>query len=240
MKQAHLTIPMTFIVSCIVFLNQISFAAPKCNKSIIFLPQTHADVIQGGRKIPAEFAEEIAQSQFLIAKFLEAHSNIPIFSEQVDTDQSLKNASPDLLKLAVIYHQVFPNGVPSNYSALNQDQKFRLSDGGADATELLLGKIPLLHKVVANEQEQNSFFDPLIDWVKKHPNQPFPPDLDHRILYDREEAALREINQFFSTHPAEKQVILIYGAAHNFFAHSNSFDPSCIKVPPNFHSPFGK
>lgn len=212
----------------------------ECKHRVIFLPQTHASAF-GNKNENYGTIESIAKSQSKIAEYLLKHKDLPIFSEQVDTTLTLvdfeKSGADSVIKE---YRSLFKNGLIS-YEELNQEQKQKLAMAGADATLLMLGKVPILHKVVPNRQIQDQIFSEVqkffLNLQRDGKKQISIDDPIFKLIYDkRENLALAEINAYFDVHPEQRDVILIYGRNHQFARHPEIFPSECILVPFSFQS----
>jgi hypothetical protein len=227
-------------VAAILF-NGIAFGqtASDCKHRILLLPQTHPTVLSGSLKIAPENFDETARSQFSIAKYLEQHKDLPVFSEQVSSDKTLQTVSPDFRKVAAQIKSMFPNGLPSNFDELTDDQKNVISRAGGDAISFILRNTDMLHRVVENDQIEYQLIGKVSGWAQKNPEATTaPPEIVNIIFNVRENMALDQINNYIKSHPNQRDVVLIYGSDHyySFLSHPDKFAAQCVLVPFEFQS----
>jgi hypothetical protein len=227
-------------MSCILILGTTSNAVAGqsgCNHRILFLPQVHQSVVGDSPGVNAGSLEHVAQSQFKIAKFIERNSALPVFSEQVDTSFSTRGVSAiQLSQVNQEYSNLFPQGLPDKYDDLTQDQKQKLAVAGGELTQLMLGKIDTLNKVVPNRVIQDRIFSQISEHFKRHPNDGVKFDsVIYQLIFDkREMLALSEINHYFEQNAGQRDVILVYGSLHDFSRFPKLFPPECILIPFDF------
>lgn len=210
-----------------------------CKHRILLLPQTHASVLGGSLQVAPENADKTARSQFAIAKYLEQHKDIPVFSEQVSTDQTVQTVSPDFKRAGAQIKSMFPNGLPQSFDDLTDDQKNIIARAGGDAISFILRNTDMLHRVVENDQVQDQLIGKVSAWAQKNPYATTPPpEIVNTIFNVRENLALDQINSYFKAHPSQRDVVLIYGSDHyySFRTHSDKFPAQCILVPYEFQS----
>jgi len=227
-------------VAAILF-NGIAFGqtASDCKHRILLLPQTHPTVLSGSLQVLPENFDKTARSQFAIAKYLEQHKNLPIFSEQISSDKTLQTVSPDFRKVAAQIKSMFPNGLPEKFDGLTDTQKNVISRAGGDAISFILRNTDMLHRVVENDQIEVQLIGKVSDWVQKNPYSTTPPPEIENIIFNlREKMALDQINNYIKSHPNQRDVVLIYGSDHyySFLTHPDKFAPQCILVPFEFQS----
>ena len=218
-----------------------------CKHRILLLPQTHATVLGGSLQVAPENADKTARSQFAIAKYLEQHKDIPVFSEQVSTDQTVQTVTPDFKRAAAQIKSMFPNGLPQNFDGLSEEQKSIIARAGGDAISFILRNTDSLRRVVENDQIQDQLTGKVSDWAQKNPYAVTPtPEIANIIFNVREKMALDQINTYLKANPAQRDVVLIYGSDHyySFRTHSDKFPAQCILVPYEFQSavtsPYGQ
>lgn len=206
-----------------------------CDSQIRFLPQTHRNVI--ALAMGETNADELSRSQFQVASYIQKNSELPVFSEQVDTDLDQSSITGDLQIAGNQLKQLFPIGIPKTYEQLSSEQRKQLSSAGADGVLLLTGRISALHKVVPNRATQDSIFARIQQLMADlKPTDKVSSDSElFRLLNDiRERMALAEIQKFFVSNPNIKTVLLVYGRLHNFKRHGDIFPSECIETPSDF------
>lgn len=211
----------------------------ECKHRIILLPQAHANVLGGRLQVAPEDLDEIARSQFSIAKYLERHNSIPVFSEQVSSDITMQAISADFRKFIEKTKSMFPNGLPHGFESLNPEQKTILARAGGDAISFILNNTKVLHRVVENDQIQDELIDKVSTWYKNNPNATTVPyEILYIIFNVRENLALDQINNYFKSNPSQRDIILIYGYNHSdsFRTHQDKFPGNCILTPYGFQS----
>lgn len=208
-----------------------------CQNRIFFLPQTHANVLEGGLQVAPENFDKTARSQFAIAKYLENHPGLPVFSEQVSSDQKIETVSEEFRKSAAQIKTMFPQGLPANFEDLSEQQADIIARAGGDAISFILRHAEKLHRVVENDQVQDDLIDQISSWSQKNPNAiTAPPEILNLVFKVRETMALEQINNYIKSNPAQRDLILIYGSAHTltFKTHPELFPAECIIVPEEF------
>ena len=150
-----------FLTIALLFSALTTFPASgdECKNHIIFLPQTHEDphwnddseaVIKS-----SPYAEQIEESQYRVAKFLEKARNIPAFIEgkakEGESEHTLESLVPRADKQRVFEtlekfrSKFFPNGLPDSYDQLTSAQKIKLVQNNGPLLELILGNIPAIY-----------------------------------------------------------------------------------------------
>lgn len=212
--------------------------AKECRHRIIFLPQFHSSDYEKKKLLTNEQKRLILDSQFRIAKYIEKHPNIPIFSEQTaNNDFSLNRlAVADQNLLKKYYHQIFPNGLPQNFGFLNDLQKQKLFNYGGDFVQVILGHVQILHKVIDNEKEKNEIYGPIQKWLDSSHSSTdsYPPEIGRLAYGARERAALLQAKKYFSANQNQKNAIMIFGLNHNFGFYQDIFPPECVIIPNEF------
>lgn len=233
---------MRFIIPiAAIFFNGIAFGqtASDCKHRILLLPQTHPTILGGSLRVEPENFDKTARSQFSIAKYLEQHKDLPVFSEQVSSDKTLQTVSPDFRKVAAQIKVMFPSGLPANFDSLTDDQKNVISRAGGDAISFILRNTDMLHRVVENDQIADQLIGKVSSWAQKNPYATTPPpEIVNTIFNVREKMALDQINNYFKSNPKQRDVVLIYGSDHyySFRSHPEKFAAQCILLPFDFQS----
>ena len=241
----------TMIFTTIIFAGVLGASAAHaddCKHRILFVPQTHASIIGGSLQVSPDWFEQTAQSQFNIAKYLSQHKELPVFSEQISSDKSMQTVSDDFKKIIPpTVKNLFPHGLPANYADLTMDQKTFLAKAGGDLLSLVLGQTPILHRVVESDQVENSLIGNVSTWAQQHPTATeYPPEISDIIFTQRENLALDQVNNYFASHPSQRDAILIFGSDHgaSLHAHADKFPSQCILTPFEFQSvndsPYGR
>ena len=182
-----------------------------------------------------EWFEKTAHSQFLIAKYLQRHGDLAVFSEEVDADQSLSTASPDFLKLAERVRALFGGALGDDYALLTVDQRTVLAKAGGDAVALIFGYVRDLHRAVEAAAVEDEIIGKVQRWAETHPDATeYPPAVSDLIFNVRETLALEQVTNFFGAHPDRRDAILIFGSAHDFGKHPDKFPAECILSPGAF------
>lgn len=210
-----------------------------CNNRIIFLPQTHPTILGGSLQVAPENFDKTARSQFAIAKYLEKNKNLPVFSEQVSSDQTVETVSAEFKKTAAQIKTMFPDGLPDQFENLTDEQQNVIARAGGDAISFILRNTAMLRRVVENDQIQDELIGKVSDYAQKNPYATSTSPEIHNIIFNiRENLALDQINNFIKNNPLERDVILIYGSDHyySFLTHSSKFLSQCILVPDEFKS----
>ncbi len=218
-------------------------ATGTCPHRIVFLPQSHApDEDYYASRSNDEMNEQVAISQLKVADYIERFPGVPVFSEQAGDEDFSLNKIPREKSIALrsYYSSIFPRGLPSS-STMTDQQKQKLIDYGGDFVQVIRGKLPLIHKVVEDEETSNRLFAPIKEWFATRPptNVPYPPEIGRLVYGEREKQALIQITKYFQNNGRQRDAILVYGANHNFGFYSEIFNPECIIVPPEFRLDWG-
>jgi hypothetical protein len=221
---------ITFLGAILCLVPNIARAQQTCEHRILVLPQTHASVIRGSLEVVD--LEETALSQFKVAKYIESHRQTPIFSEQFGVTTTPK-LLPGLYESPLVkeYMEQFVDGLPQTYAALTIGQKTKLARGGGDFVAMLLGLVETVYGTTESNEIQDKKFEAISEWIKNHPEVKTirQGSKIHRIIFEeRDLLALAEINKFFAAHPEQKEVLLIFGARHNFAQYPFAFPSECI------------
>ncbi len=211
-----------------------------CKNKIILLPQLHEKGLAQGPEYNTE--RKIAESQFRIAKYLEAHPKIQIFSEQMLEDITFDRLSEETKQVSTQMKLLFPNGVPEKFADLTNEQRQRLVSIGADGILLLTGRVPILRKVVPNVATHNIIVNQIDKGMQEQGSNSVvtremvtKDSVPYQLITTvREQYALKEVNKFFDAFPQEKSAILIFGQTHDFRRHEKLFPGRCIEIPDEF------
>lgn len=205
-------------------------APGECDHRILFVPQIHASIASGKVEVTQEWADQTLSSQFRIAQFLQKNSSTPVFSEQIDTDVTLQTASPQFKAMAQSARtDLFPQGLPGTLGAMTSEQKQFLMKAGGDAVSLILGTVPKLYRVVENKSVMDSLISRITTWIQQNPDvAEYPPQISNLIFQKRETLALEQIKRFFLRSPQTRDVILIFGEAHDFTRYPRLFPSKCV------------
>ena len=210
-----------------------------CQHQIFLLPQTHATVLGGSLEVTPENFDKTARSQFAIAKYLEKNKTLPVFSEQISTDQTVETVSAEFKQAAAQIKTMFAKGLPVTFEELTEEQKNTIARAGGDAISFILRNTDKLHRVVENDQIQDELIGQVSAWAKNNAYATYPsPEISNIIFNVREKMALDQINNYIKNNPTQRDIVLIYGSAHffSFQTHTDKFPPQCILVPDEFQS----
>jgi hypothetical protein len=181
-----------------------------CEHKIILLPQSdaHHSMVNG---------TPVARSQFMVARHLDNFPGIEVFSENIATDMTGadfqgKNIGRTNRQMLDEVKRIFPNGLPSNYEDLNDEQKAYLMQNGGGMFALLTGRIGALYSA-AESREQVS-------------------------TVSTERRVLSEINSYFKVTPEAKSVVLILNPSYVIQGHDDQFPSECIVMPPDLKALF--
>lgn len=238
MNRLKFVVPWVLVVLCGGVV-RAETPGRECPKTITFLSQmsVHSMV----RDVDAPTVEQIAKSQFRIARYLSKHQNVPVFSEQIFEDIRYSDLRGQMRVAANQAKQVFPNGIPRFFEDLNAIQKRYLVVAGGDGVMLLTGRIRTLHRVVPDEATH----DLIAAEIKRQTERTTDSQISNEqleainsIIYDlattvREHLALTEINRYFAQNPRENSAILIFSHTHDFREHGKLFPAKCIETPLN-------
>lgn len=211
-----------------------------CNHQIFFLPQTHPDSLADDST-----DEEVARSQFKVAKFILTHPNIPVFAEGVHFDSTLAQAvarNPQNKDLYKSYQKPFKSGLPQSYENLTSNQRNELANVTGVLTMLFAEQLHEVHKTAMDPAEEDQDFEFFKKYEAAHPNvQLQPGSKAYNLVYTkRERFALEQINSYFKREPQQKQVVLVFGAIHDFNDYPDLFPPKCVIVPFEFQTDYQK
>lgn len=148
--------------------------------------------------------EEIAPSQFLVAKTIMKNKDSIVVDEGINEDHTPEHYQQTKSNALSFYHVVrhlFPRGMPDNYSELTAVQKIFLAENGASILLFYFGKISHIYK--AHSEIESKENDELYRTGK---------DI---IFFPREKQAIYWSKKA-SIQGNNKKILLVYGAAHDF------------------------
>lgn len=207
--------------------------AAECSHRIIFLPQSHPTRSDDLRHYTSD-VDEVARSQFSVAKYIEQHRNVPVFAEQaIARDYTWSDV--DLKQLPSL-NKMFPHGLPEKFENLSIKQKTALVGYEAVFFELELGNMPIIHKVLENEEVRSQIYFPIQKWEDEHQRSKElrPSEIVNLIFEKRERLALEQIFDYWKANPGQKDALLIFGSAHRFDIYPDLISPNCIVIPSQF------
>ena len=100
---------MKYCMFILLILSRVAYAHD-CKHRIIFLPQTHASIMGDSLHVTPNLFDATSQSQFKIATYLKQHKDLPVFSEQVSSETTMKTVSPAFLAVTKTIRAMFPIG----------------------------------------------------------------------------------------------------------------------------------
>ena len=149
-----------------------------------FERQFNRDPVEGStfdeEKTPSSILEEVAYSQFILAKIIQANPNSFVFHEfstqiydfrylntlekqeashsiesdvKPTSDEDTNN--PEYLFQLVKQH--FPNGIPNKYTSLNEAQKYTLAMVGGAHSLLFTGQLPIIFPSISNRDYEKVY-----------------------------------------------------------------------------------
>ncbi|MBI1859554.1 MAG: hypothetical protein HYR96_01380 [Deltaproteobacteria bacterium] len=221
---------------------------------ITFLPQRHNVYLIDG-ELPQEAFDKIVAYQHRLALYVLDHPGAAIFAEGVTDDRVLaKDRTIEAFKKkSAEMAELFPGGtIPRSFSDLNQAQKKALLDGGVTNVLYSLGHVPHIRKTINADdwkagmrhinkkifgdgfQELEKlrragelFHTPELSALVKH-----DPAVSHFVFEQREYLAMREIAQFAKNPNSRgKEIILVFGAAHDFKNHYGHCKDVDFQIP---------
>ena len=125
-------------------------------------------------KIPSSILEQVAYSQFILTKIIleNPHSFVfhefstqiydlrylntfkkpeASFPEEGDVNQTPDKDTNNPEYLFQLVKQQFPNGIPNEYTSLNEAQKYTLAIVGGAHTLLFIGQLPIIFPSISNK-----------------------------------------------------------------------------------------
>ncbi len=242
MNRSFFLVPLLLIIStvCAAEAQVNRGAGVRCKHKIIFLPQLHEKALAQGVEDITE--RKIAESQFRTARYLEAHPNTQIFSEQILENVYFDRLSDETKEVARQTKLLFPYGIPERFADLTYEQRRQLVDIGAEGVLLLTGRVTMLRKVVPNVATQNVIINQIQKGMKEKDSSSVvtqeivtTDSVPYRLVTTvREEYALKEIIKYFDAYPSDESAILIFGESHDFRRHDKLFPGRCIETPDGF------
>ena len=194
------------LVATILGLSAHAAPVDGCAHKIIYLQEL---------PLNAEDANEVrsAQSQFLIARYLDNLPVMPIFSERAKADLTTEEIRMKMGdKTLAQYRQVFAKGFPGAFEDYTDEQKSVLAENGADVMSLALNKVPSIRKIENGDK-----------------------------AHDQEELdtlALTQITSYFADNPTQKYVVLISSSPAMISAREDLFPVECMVTPPDLDAFF--
>lgn len=125
-------------------------------------------------KTPSSILEQVAYSQFILAKIIQENPHSFVFHEfstqiydlryldtfkkpetpfpkEGDVDQTPDKDTNNPEYLFQLVKQQFPNGIPNEYTSLNEAQKYTLAMVGGAHTLLFIGQLPIIFPSISNK-----------------------------------------------------------------------------------------
>lgn len=224
------------VVSSVCIFVAASAQAEDCKHRLHFLPVLQP--MEGENGVIANL-ESAAKVQFDIAHYLAKHKDLPVFSEQVWSDKSMKATTPEFEAAAKEARSSFPSGLPAKYEQLTKDQKILLTNAGGDTVNLILGTTPLLRRTMEDEKSAETYFGKIQKWMEKNPSAQEPsPEIESLMFEKRDALALDQVNEYFAANPTQKDAALVFGIEHleSFQRLESKFPSRCIVLPFEFQS----
>ncbi len=180
---------------------------------IIHLAQAH-----NAPDISDRLANCVIQSQHGIARYIAAHPGTPVFREGLMDDSFnsstyLHRQIPSLSDVSSsdFKGKLFPQGIPTKLEDLNKSQRTVLQYCGGDGLLHIIGKLKELYKASTKFfEDQGGYRAEQLDEITLLAGN------DPILHTKRELIALEHIETLVKKRPEIKQVILVYGAAHDF------------------------
>lgn len=174
-----------------------------------------------------EHQEKIWNSQKAVAEYLLSHPEAEVFDESVaQTSENAQFLNPHNFAAA---QEIFPDGLPSNLNSLNSLQRRFFREIGATLALHHLGKIKTLRRAISPERLAE--IDAKVEREFARGNRdPYSPELKPLMLDARDEALIKEIKAYVRTaRNPNRQIIIVYGASHNFAKYFNPRKYSYIR-----------
>jgi hypothetical protein len=187
---------------------------------ITHLKQIHN--LNGTRFLSHTAYEKIAFSQFgtaqAILQDLKENKSI-VLVEGLNQDLSPLEMSITKAEEALY---IFPQGLPKNYLELNDQQKYFLVTVGGAYTLYYLNQLPNIYKTLTPEEDKEirekleyENLPKMLSKIYNPSGNAFYPEFDILINEKRELAALK-LAEKAAIETGNPNVILVFGAAHNF------------------------
>jgi hypothetical protein len=187
-------------------------------KRAYHFPVMHWDPLYDGRP---DRTEQVARSQHEVATLIQSHPELEIFEEDLFEDLTPEKRQ-ELLKTpssrAVASIRLFPDGIPSDFAALDAAQREHLAREGASKVLFHVGKLPRVRKTISRAESRRidaaieARMDYLGPMARRHPLR--DPELTDLIVRQREALAHAELSLFLGT--SDRRTLLVYGAHHQF------------------------
>lgn len=154
-----------------------------------------------------EYVEKMIESQIKVANYIKNHPDALVFLEGLT--ESFSGIPEGMFTLST--KMIFPTGLPDDAAKLNSLQKDYLYNAEeAVRTMNRLGELKSMYRTIS--PEQSKVVDSLIsdgDWS--------------HMIGTREVAAMECIKEVLEKNPDKKEVILVYGDAHDFSKYCSDF-----------------
>ena len=125
-------------------------------------------------KTPSSILEQVAYAQFILAKIIQENPHSFVFHEfstqiydlrylntfkktetsfpkEGDVNQTPDEDTNNPEYLFQLVKQQFPNGIPNEYTSLNETQKYTLAMVGGAHTLLFIGQLPIIFPSISNK-----------------------------------------------------------------------------------------
>lgn len=184
-------------------------------KGIVYLPQFHWRPEFEGNP---EITDSVARSQFAIAQAILKDKDRTVFQERLYDDVSEKDLQSS--QMVSVVKMIFPQGMPTSYSNLNDLQKKLLAEEGAAFVLMYLGEIKEIRKTFASKEQSNAIDQAIEAEAKPYGGLARAVQLRVEsvmtlIFKKRDEAAVAEVNSYLRKNPGKK-IFLVFGGAHDF------------------------
>lgn len=157
--------------------------------------------------------ELVVESQFMAAKFILEHPNIPVVHEGYTED--LRCSDYDVMpEPASGFNHAFPNGFPSRIEELTPEQKELLYEHGGVDTLFYLNKIPTIYKSIHADVGE-LFMEKVNKKLQKGKDY---SEIDYVSIKREKEAmecSIEAAKENFSR-KVNAKIILYYGISHDF------------------------
>jgi len=214
--------------------------ANECKHRLIFIPQTHKLDSMVNATLDESSKRRVAESQLRIANFIDEYPDIPVFSEQVSTEDFILSSLDPAMRAQgeQMVQALFPAPLITDPAQLTSAQVDLLYKRGAGFIQMFRGKTQHIHRVFENQAENDLIVNQLKAWFATNPDleKGYPPEIAKLTYEDRERALLRQVNKFFAANPQERDVLVIFGANHSFMFYDDLFPSDCLLIPKVFTS----
>jgi len=198
---------------------------------ILHVAQSHGDPVKSfdehiesdGLKVAIKLLDKIVQAQLKVVQTIKKYSNIPVVNEGCDRTLSHPLTDDIAIQLSDVIKEIFPQGIPEKLDSLTYVQKRLLYDYGAPFLLFMLGQITTLYRSCDEDGElaeaekhlssikNDNYYNKLLDILDV-------PREKEAIQYAIE-AIYLDNNKINTTCLPNRQVLLVYGSAHNFKRH---------------------